>query len=168
MPLLSSALVLATAALLLADGCSPPAASSTPSGAEAAVSTEQQSFTRLLLQNSSGYVEPAEVVIRDRPALEAAWRILNAGSQGGEPPAVDFGKSTLVLIALGEHSTGGYALHVDRVTRQGSAAVVHYTVTRPGAGCMTTQAITAPVELISMPRVAGEVRFQPTDVVERC
>jgi hypothetical protein len=169
MPLSPVLFVLASASLTLADGCqSSASSSSTPASAEAQVTAVQDTFTRILSQNSSGYPESAEVVIRDRAALEAAWRALHAGNQVAELPAVDFGKSTLVLIALGGYSTGGHALRVDRVTRQGDAAVVHYTVTRPGPSCMTTQAITSPVELISMPRAAGEVRFQQAVVVEPC
>jgi hypothetical protein len=168
MLLSSSVIALASAAVLLADGCAVPASSSTPSASEASVTAQQGTFTRLLAQNTSGYIEPAEVVIRDRAALESAWRVLHAGNQGAELPSVDFARSTLALIAVGERPTGGHALRVDRVTRQGNTAVVHYTMTRPGPSCMTTQAITAPVELISMPRVEGEVRFQQAVVVEPC
>jgi hypothetical protein len=128
----------------------------------------QSTYTRILAQNTSGYLEPTELVLRDHAALEAAWRILFAGNQGTPLPPVDFSRSTLVLLAMGERSTGGHGLRIDRVTREGDAAVVRYTVTRPGPGCMTTQVITAPTELISMPRVAGTVHFQKTEVVEAC
>ena len=128
----------------------------------------QSTFTRILAQNYSGYLEPAEIVLRDHAALEAAWRVLFAGNQGTPLPSVDFSRVTLVLLALGERSTGGHALQIDRVTKEGDNAVVHYTVKRPGAGCMTTQVITAPTELISIPRVAGEVRFEKTEIVEPC
>lgn len=163
-----SIMALTSAAMLLADGCSTPVASSTPNAAETTVTRDQVTFTRLLAQNTSGYMEHSEVVIRDRSGLEGVWRVLHAGNQGAELPSVDFAKSTLVLIALGERTTGGHALRVDRVTRQGESAVVHYTVTRPGPGCMTTQVITSPVELISIARVTADVRFRRADVVESC
>ena len=166
MLLSSTVIALASTMLVLADGCAAPPASTTT--AEATVTGQQQSFTRLFSQSTSGYPEPAEEVIRDRRALEAVWRALHSGNQGAELPAVDFARSTLVLIAVGERSTGGHAIRVDRVTRKGDAAIVHYTVTRPGPGCMTTQVMTAPAELISIPRIGGEVRFQPTSVVEPC
>ena len=128
----------------------------------------QSSFTRILAQNTSGYPEPAELVLRDHAALEAAWRTLFAGSQGTPLPVVDFKKATLVLLALGEQRTGGHSVHFDRLTTQGSTAVVHYTATKPGPGCMTTMMVTSPVDLVSVPRIAGAVRFEKREVVEPC
>jgi hypothetical protein len=163
-----STCLLAVATLWLADGCGAPAQSAPGDSASLAVSDDQSSFTRLLAQNTSGYPEPAELVLRDRAALESAWRTLFAGNQGTPLPAVDFGRSTLVLLALGEKNSGGHAVRVDRVTRKGSTALVQYTVTQPGPGCMTTMMVTSPVELISIPRVAGEVRFARSTVIDRC
>ena len=146
----------------------PAPAPSRPVSTTVAKAPVQSSFTRILAQNTSGYPEPAELVLRDRAAFETAWRTLFSGNQGTPLPAVDFTKSTLVLLALGEQRTGGHAVRFDRVTRQGGAAVVHYTVTQPGPGCMSTMMITSPVELVSVPRISGEVRFEKAVVVEPC
>jgi hypothetical protein len=146
---------------------------STPEPSRADAGKEQTSpvqadFTRILAQNTSGYAERVELVVRDRKAFESAWRTVFAGNQGAPLPEVDFARSIVVLIALGEQRTGGYSVEVDRVARTGDAAVVHYTVTGPGPGCMSTMMITSPVEIVSMPRVAGTVSFSRTTKVEPC
>lgn len=125
-------------------------------------------FTRILTQRNSGFDEPAELVIRDQAALESAWARVFNQVQGNPPPAVDFGKETVILVALGGRSSGGHSVHVDAVTRSGDGAVVRYTATRPGEGCMTTQSLTSPVEVVRAPRIAGTVRFQRNEAVQPC
>jgi hypothetical protein len=128
----------------------------------------QSSFTRILTQHTSGYDESAELVIRDRGQLESAWKTLFNGIPGNTPPTVDFAKEMVVLVALGSRSSGGYAAHVDAITRGADGAVVHYTATRPGSGCMTTQSLTSPVDVVRTARVAGKIRFERREVVQPC
>ena len=179
----------ASAALLAVAACavspSPAARDSVPAAASAAtpapapaparpdsvsrVSHESQaSFTRILTQRASGFDEPAELAIRDRGTLESAWASLFNQVQGNPAPAVDFTRETVVLVALGRRSSGGYAVRVDAVTRNGDAAVVRYTATSPGPGCMTTQALTSPVDVVRTSRIAGPVRFERREVEQRC
>jgi hypothetical protein len=74
----------------------------------------------------------------------------------------------VVLLALGERSSGGHAIRFDGIDTSAGGATVRYTATRPGRECMTTQEITAPVEVVRVPRVEGAVRFERKDVVQDC
>jgi hypothetical protein len=74
----------------------------------------------------------------------------------------------VILVALGSRNSGGYAAHVDAITRGADGAVVHYTATRPGSGCMTTQSLTSPVDVVRTARVAGKIRFERREVVQPC
>lgn len=158
-----------------ATSAAPPAAPGQPAPLPAradstrpARTAVQQSYTRILSQQSTGFDEPTELVIGDRRALESAWTLLFNHVQGNPPPAVDFTRETVILVALGAHRSGGYAVHVDAVTRSGDDAVVRYTATSPGPACMSTQALTAPADVVRAPRIAGQVRFERHDAVMAC
>lgn len=128
----------------------------------------QSSFTRILTQGNSGFDEPAELVIRDRAALESVWARVFNQVQGNPPPAVDFAKETVILVALGTRTTGGHSVHVDAVIRGAGSAVVKYSAARPGDGCMTTQSLTSPVDVVRTARLEGTVRFDRREVVQPC
>ena len=152
----------------------PVAAESSPTPTSAApaagadVRPDQPTLTRLASATTSGFTEPAELVLRDAPALAEAWRTLHGGIPAESPPAVDLARDMVVLVALGERSSGGHAVRVDGVSPAGDGATVRYTATRPGASCMTTMEITSPVDAVRVPRVDGAVRFERRDVVREC
>jgi hypothetical protein len=126
------------------------------------------SFIRILTQRTSGFDEPTELVIRERAPLESAWvRAFNM-VQGNPPPAVDFSRETVILVAAGARSSGGNDVRVEAVTRSADGAVVRYRVTKPGPGCTTTQSLTSPVEVVRTPHIAGHVRFDRRETVRPC
>ncbi len=162
------ALALITTALLAAGGCGSSAQPSATIRDESTVTAPPQTAARLLSASQSGFTEPAELAVRERGEFAAAWATLHRGLPGNAPPEVDFSRRTVVLLALGERSSGGYSVRFDGITREEGGAVVRYTVTRPGPGCMTTQAITSPVDVVSVSRVEGAVRFERQEVVDSC
>lgn len=128
-------------------------------------STEQGTHLHTAL--TSGFTAPEQLVLRDPPAWQAAWTRLHEGA-APPLPAVDFARDMVVLLALGERSSGGYQIRFDALERRGADATVQYTVTTPGPGCMTTRAITSPVDVVRVPRVAGSVRFAARTVRTPC
>jgi hypothetical protein len=155
-------------ALPAAAAAAPAPASTRPDTSSPVPAPAQASFTRILTQRTSGFDEEAERVIRDQAALESAWKTLFNGIPGNAPPAVDFTRETVLLVALGGRSTGGHAVRIDAVSRAGNGAVVQYTATSPGPGCMTTQSLTSPVEVVRTARIEGAVRFERRSIVQPC
>jgi hypothetical protein len=125
-------------------------------------------IVHLLTQQNSAYRQDAELVVRDAAAWAQAWRALHGGVPGEDPPAVDFARHMVVVVATGERSTGGHGVRVDAVAAERSGAVVRYTVTEPGPGCMTTQSITAPVDVVRAPHATGTIRFERRTVQQDC
>lgn len=168
-PVVPSCLILAAVvAGFGANACGSPAPwASSPSDA-ATVSDAQRTYTRLYSATTSEYTEPAEQVLRSPAELAAVWRGIHPGVSGDPVPTVDFTKRMVVFLAMGQRRTGGYALHFDGVSNAPGGALVRYTVTAPGPDCMTAQMLTAPVELVSVPRVDGTVQFQRKQVVGTC
>ena len=163
-----TAVVVAALAVVLQSSCNgrtdpPPAAS--PAANSNVTDTTPTSIYR---EQQSGWRTATEQVIRDRGAWEAAWRTLHGGVAENAAPEVNFERRMVVLVALGEMSTGGYAVDIQGVVPGDAATVVRYTVTQPGPGCMTSQAITTPVAVASAPRATGAVRFERRVVRETC
>ena len=127
-----------------------------------------QQGTRIHSATTSGFTGPEQLVLRDPAAWQAAWSRLHEGMVAPPLPAVDFTREMVVLLALGERSSGGYQIRFDGITVAGANATVRFTITEPGTGCMTTQAMTAPVDIVRVPRAAGTVRFEPTTARSNC
>ncbi len=119
-------------------------------------------FTRVYQSTTSAYGEPLEVVVRSDAEWRRAWLGAHPNRAAGPPPApaVDFSRDLVVIVTAGEQRTGGVTVGVESVRPRADGGVdVAYTVSRPGAGCMSTQQVTAPVDVVRLARLAGEVRF---------
>ena len=95
--------------------------------------------------STSGITAPARIVIRDDSAYAKFWAGLG---DPGSRPSVDFTRDLVIAVAAGQQSTGGHSIAVERVTRVGPGLAVEVTETVPPQGCMTTQAITEPVDVV--------------------
>jgi hypothetical protein len=137
-------------------------------GGTAAVEERQMmgdDIVELARGNHSG--EPAErmMVIRDATELARIW---SATGERGDPPAVDFEQFMVVAAFMGERRTGGYRVRVDSVSQSGDRMTVSVKMEAPGPGCMTTQALTQPYQIVKLPRLEGEVAFDIQQVEVDC
>jgi len=93
---------------------------------------------------------------------EAAWRIMFArvtsGRSGAELPAVDFGRSGVLVVAMGTRSSGGYSLALapEPAELTGRTLTVRVEWQEPPSDAMVTLALTNPCVLIELPRGAYE------------
>jgi len=147
------------------------APSAAPSTAQPAAMRPLPASAHLLTSQTSPIAEAEVRVLRDQAAWAATWRALQPEPAARPvPPAVDFAREMVVVVAIGERSSGGHAVRVDGVSDapDGGGFVLHVTRTTPGEGCMTTMAITAPVDVVRMPRMEGPVRLEARDVAVAC
>lgn len=114
-----------------------------------------------------------EVVLYENPRDTAAWEYRDsrplqfaaARSQDEwkrqlaqlEPlppriPEVNWDTEFPILVYLGEHSTGGFAVQIDRVHAVGRELVVQVSRKGPAPGEMVTMAFTYPMDVITLPR----------------
>lgn len=113
----------------------------------------------------SGVAHPEQRVIRDPAEWERLWS-RHAGEKAA--PEVDFEREMVVAAFAGEFRTGGYSIDIDRLERTDEGLVVHVVLERPGATCMTTQALTQPFQIARVPRVDGEVEFRVRTETRKC
>lgn len=99
----------------------------------------------------TGINERRRLVIRDANAWAGFWSELGVGDR----PAVDFTRDLVVAVAAGQQSSGGYEIAIDRVTQNNGELMIEVVETSPGPNCMTTAALTQPVDVIVMPAVSA-------------
>ena len=127
---------------------------------------------------NSGFTRNSEFVIQDSDEFTRRWKGVQQGAPDAALPTVDFEKIIVVLVAMGTRNTDGHSVRVDSVTmdsattgapvKSSSGTTVHYTVTSPGARCMSMQMLTSPIEVISFERVTGVVKFRKRSVSGGC
>jgi len=110
--------------------------------------------------SQSGIVEPREVVIRD----EAGWRRLWGEHQPpGQParslPGVDFGKEMVIFVALGQRFSGGFTIEIEKVETSRGRLTIFVRRKGPPPGALVTQALTAPFEIVAVPRSDLPLQF---------
>ena len=87
------------------------------------------------------------LVIRDQGTWSQFWSELGAGVR----PEVDFSRDLVIAVASGERTSGGHDIQVRSVTRAGGELRIEVLETSPGAGCVTTTALTQPVDVVVVP-----------------
>ena len=123
-----------------------PAPSPAPAGGYAPYDSSSSIAIRRIGQwSTSGITAPARVVIRDDASYAKFWTSLG---DAGSRPSVDFTRDIVIAAAAGQQTTGGHSISVDRVTRVGAGLAVEVTETVPPQGCMATQALTQPVDMV--------------------
>jgi hypothetical protein len=92
----------------------------------------------------TGVREAQRLVIQDANAWAQFWSELGVGVR----PAVDFTRDVVVAVAAGERSSGGNEIAVTRVSQESGELRVEVTETVPGPNCITSTALTQPVDVV--------------------
>jgi uncharacterized protein (DUF885 family) len=80
---------------------------------------------------------------------QRAWSLVG----GGRPlPDVNFSSRACVVVYQGQKSTGGYSIEVREIRRDGTVLAIEVNERRPAFGDVTTQVITSPFVVVSIPR----------------
>jgi hypothetical protein len=135
-----------------------------PAPGEGAAPAASPDVQELWSARTSDARRPARTVVRSA----AEWARAAAPLAGVPQPSVDYATHMLVVAALGERPSAGYAVQVTGFERRGDGAAITVTTTSPGADCMTAQMITTPAVVARVPRVSGAVTFVERSARGRC
>jgi PrcB C-terminal len=97
----------------------------------------------------TGVTESRRLVIRDANAWSQFWSELGVGEQ----PAVDFTQNLVIAVASGQHASGGFEIAVQRVSQSNGELTIEVQETSPGPNCITTTALSQPVDVVTVPVV---------------
>jgi len=107
----------------------------------------------------SGIVIARSVAVRDN----ASWLALWAQHIGNHPPSpaptVDFNKSMVLAVFLGDRPNGCYSVTITRVFLSSSGLTVAYHEGTPPPNVSCTQAFIQPTHIVSVPASDALVQF---------
>jgi len=117
----------------------------------------------------SGMTQSERLVVRDASAWSNVWTSISAKETPAPVlPSIDFATRMVVVAALGQRDSGGYTIRVDSAMTTTDGLTVWISTIDPGSTCLTTAALTQPVDVASLPRIQGAVRFVDVHSVARC
>ena len=121
-----------------------------PYGPAAAASALE--LRRIGQWTNTGISESRRLVIRNANAWAQFWAELGVGDR----PSIDFTKYLVVAVAAGQRSSGGYEISIQRVSQAGGDLTIEVLQTVPGPNCITTSALTQPVDVVAVPAVGAQ------------
>lgn len=85
-------------------------------------------------------------------------------------PIIDFSKNYLVLVSTGIQRTGGTSVEITKASKGKSGVLINFTFRTTQPGCPVTDAITHPMDLVLIPKVAklGTPKFVVKNVSVPC
>jgi hypothetical protein len=117
----------------------------------------------------SGIVDQLALVIRDATEWHERWADIVSGQQPKpDPPAVDFNRDMVLLIALGERPSGGYIVEIAEVVLRDGTLLVMSLEQIPERRCAVTRGITSPFVAATLPRTDAPIVFEHRTVVYEC
>ena len=104
----------------------------------------------------------AEVATPQLSRYEGSASVIAGGSDAARAriaqlvPGASASGRVPVAVFQGSQRTGGYAIHVDRIERDGDRLIVHATFTDPPPGGVVTQVLTSPADVVSISASDGQ------------
>jgi hypothetical protein len=114
----------------------------------------------VLSESHSGLAAGRREVVRDTASWARLWAEIHKDrSPAPPPPAVDFSREMLVAAALGSRPSGGFSVAVTSVVAHGGQLDVSVLESCPARDAMVTMALTQPVHVVRVARLAGTPAF---------
>jgi len=109
----------------------------------------------------SGGRDPVRAVLDDSAAF-AYWWSVHARNPKSPPPPVDFSKYMVVVAAMGLQPSTLHDIRIQSVDSVGWTLNIHVLLTAPCRGCLAGGALTAPADIVRIPK-----SYLPAVFVER-
>jgi len=109
----------------------------------------------LIEKSQGGPRDAVEKAITDAAAWAAFWKSYRGDK--AVPPAVDFAKEDVILVAWGEKPSGGYTIEVVGVERDKAETRVRVRRAKPVGPAITI--LTHPSCIVRIPKITGALRF---------
>ena len=136
-------------------------------GPSASVASAQIPFQVIAEGESAAEVrERKNYAVYSEEDLEELWRM--AYGDTSTLPRVDFTQNYVIAVFAGEKASGGHDIEVADIEDTESKRKVSIALTRPGAGCMTTQALTRPFQIVVVPASDLELAREEAEIEVAC
>ncbi len=119
-------------------------------------------YETVVKSSASGFFTPRREVIRNTEEWVRVWDLLHAGQNPVPPrPSIDFEQEMVALAAMGTWSNGCYRVEITAINLRGTGALeIDVEEFDPTASCVCTLAITQPVHVVRLDRIALAESFR--------
>lgn len=112
-----------------------------------------------------GITDSKFLVINDLKSLHDIYDAINKDRLPIlEIPTINFEKEMVLALFLGEKTTGGFSISVERILSDNNNVSVFYKTITPKQDEMVTTVMTQPYCIIKMPKTSKEVVFKKIDL----
>jgi PrcB C-terminal len=122
-----------------------------------------------------GIWDQLRVVVRDRDAWLDVWKRIhrpdpNRGPYPEPPPLpeIDFSREIVVVAAMGRRPSSAYAIIIDGAYERNDRLEVVVRSVENRKGCPAYTIMTAPVDIVRLPKTERPVVFREIEVVPDC
>ncbi len=127
------------------------------------------SFNEIGSGANSNYTEFTTIEIRTFEELSKVWVNFYAKYDRKPPiPNIDFDKSMLLAVALGEKSNGSYSVKIISVLEMKKNIAVTTEENKPGSSCNSTSMMVYPFHLVEIPTTKKPFLFEKSIKVNEC
>lgn len=97
--------------------------------------------------------ERKNYIIKSDVEWKDLWGLVHGAEQPmPEAPNIDFSQYRILVAFQGERPSGGYKIQFNTVVDTGGALEVFVKEQEPGEGCATTAVMTAPYQIVKIPK----------------
>ena len=121
-------------------------------------------FIELAQGTQSSVSRRTNYLITSESQLDELWNMTDAK---GIPPTVDFTKNYVAGVFSGKEPTTGYAITVSKVMDVKSR-IVTVTLVSPDTSCILAQSMTAPYQIISLPKTSLPFAHEDQTITVSC
>jgi hypothetical protein len=93
-------------------------------------------------------------LVSNQADWQRVWQIVGSDRR---MPEINFDTRSVIIVYQGRKPTGGWSVLVDKLTRKGSRLIVSVREQKPGPGDITTDVLTSPFVIVSIPRLPAGV-----------
>lgn len=119
---------------------------------------ERISFETLAKGHYSGCKNTNNFFIDNKPEFAEVWNSI-FGIQRSLPD-IDFSEDSVIVVCMGEFSTGGYDIEIKEITEYEDKVTVTLEKTYPEPGSPVTQAFTQPYHFVKTEKIDKLVEFE--------
>jgi len=135
------------------------------------------SGTRMPYMMGSGIWDQLRLVVRDPETWANLWKQIHSLGPGNPPspqapplPDIDFSREMVIVAAMGRRPSSNYSIIIDGAfayeRNYRLEVMVRSVENRKGCGAFTV--MTAPIDIVRLPKTDRTVLFRETEVVPDC
>jgi len=129
------------------------------------VSGTPVTYSELAHGANSTVLSRRNYAVHSEPELQQLWQMTDAA---GQVPEVDFSAYDVIAVFAGQKTTAGYSISVSSVADTVSERVIGITISSPGGSCVLAEQLTAPYQIIEVPKSSLPLTHADTQVTESC